>query len=276
MLTRVDVQSENPFYLNIRDARPTDSIIVEKIEGLSPPDVDLFMGDYARDGGFYSGRRVPPRTVIFTLMINPNYKNDESTSGLRRFLYKTFMDPFIEGDSVGFILKDDELPDRTLSGYTEKFEGDIFSDDTTVQITVRCPNPYLRDYSQTVLDMIGPSSPFTYNGSAEAGLIMSAEIVVSTDTLVFDLNGKKMALTYPFVVGDTVVINTNRGNRSIRLVREVADVSTTTDILYSLQTGSNWLEIHSESNIISAYGVTETSAVANLTEIRYYAQHWGI
>lgn len=276
MLTRVDVQSENPFYLNIRDARPTDSIIVEKIEGLSPPDVDLFMGDYARDGGFYNGRRVPPRTVVFTLLINPNYKKNESTSGLRRFLYKTFMDPFVEGDSVGFVLHDDELPDRVFNGYTEKFEGDIFSDDTTVQITLRCPNPYLRDYSQTVIDMMGPSSPFVYSGSAEAGLIMSSEIMVNSDTLTFDLNGKTMILKYPFVVGDVVVANTIRGNRSIRLTREVAGVSTTTDILYSLQTGSYWLEIHSENNIISAYGASSGSAVANLTEIRYHAQHWGI
>ena len=50
MLTRVDVQSENPFYLQIRDARPSDSIHVAKIEGLGPPDIDIQMGDYARDG----------------------------------------------------------------------------------------------------------------------------------------------------------------------------------------------------------------------------------
>lgn len=276
MLTRVDVQSENPFYLNIRDARPTDSIIVEKIEGLSPPDIDLFMGDYARDGGFYSGRRVPPRTVIFTLLLNPNYRNGETADGLRRMLYRAFLDPFIDSDNPGFRLKDDELPERIFSGYTEKFEGDIFSDDTTVQITVRCPDPYLRDYEQTSLELIGPSSPFNYSGDAETGMIVTAEIVVATDVLVLDLNERKMVLSYPFSAGDKVVVNTNRGSRSIRLTREVGGVTTTTDILYARVPETPWLEIHSASNTIQAYGSSETSAVANITELKYYARYWGI
>src|SRR5688500_12071057 len=118
MLTSVDVQSENPFVLEIRNAMPTDSVIVEKIEGLGPPDVDLFMGDYARDGGYYSGRRVPPRNVTFTLRVNPNYKVNESVSGLRNMLYKAFMDPFTNTDGLSFILHDDELPDRFVQGHT--------------------------------------------------------------------------------------------------------------------------------------------------------------
>lgn len=276
MLTRVDVQSENPFYLNIRDARPTDSIIVEKIEGLSPPDVDLFVGDYARDGGFYGGRRVPPRTVVFTLGLNPNYRNGESASGLRRMLYKAFLDPFIDGDSLGFILKDDEVPDRVIVGYTEKFEGDYFSDDTTVQITVRCPNPYLVDAQQTVLSLMGTSSPFSYSGTAETGLIISSKVTVPTNDLTIDLNGKLLALEYAFQVDDVVTINTNKGSRSIRLTRTSGGVTTTTDILYALVTGSTWLEVHSTQNTIKAYGATDSSVVADIVEVRFNAQHWGI
>lgn len=276
MLTRVDVLSENPFTVEIRDARPTDSIIVEKIDGLNPPDIDIFMGDYARDGGYYGGRRVPPRTVTFTFRLNPNYKLNESVDGLRRMLYKIFMDPFSDRDELGFVLHDDELSPRAFSGYTEKFETEIFSKDTYVDITVRAPNPYLLDMNQTVIELDGPSSPFPYTGSAETGLVVDLEIVVATSVLTIDINGKQMILENSFQVGDQVMINTIRGVRAITLTRTESGTTTAKNILYTLKKGTKWLELHSPSNVIKAYGETESSAVASLKKVRFRGQHWGI
>lgn len=274
MLTRVNVLSENPFYLNIRDSRPSDSIIVEKIEGLNPPTIDLFMGDYARDGGYYSGRRVPPRDVTMTLLLNPNYNNNESVSGLRTMLYKAFMDPFVSGDNLVITLEDDELADRYISGFTEKFETDIFSDGTSVEVSFRCPNPYILDYSETVNVGSGPTVPFEYNGSAETGFIIRADIVASTSTLSFDLNGKIFSLSYSFLVGDKVLIDSRRGSRKIQVTRTTGGVTTTTDILYA-KSSLEWLELHSKSNLLKAAGAGGT-AVANITEIRFRGSHWGI
>lgn len=271
MLTRVDVLSENPFYLNIRDARPTDSIIVEKIEGLGPPDIDTFMGDYARDGGSYGGRRVPPRSVVFTLALNPNFKLDEDHSGLRRLLYRAFFDPFSDSDGVKILLKDDMMDDRYVFGYVSSFECDIFVEDPIAVITMLCPDPYIRDEQVSVLTAEGPTVPFAYNGSAETGVQIKATITTGTPVLNIDINGKIMQINYVFLAGDEVVLNTNRGSRGLTVTR----AGETTPILYAL--GSTyWHEIHAPENVMRAYGSSDSSVVANITEISTQGRHWGV
>lgn len=276
MLTRVDVQSENPFYLNIRGAKPTDSIRCEKIEGLDPPGVSLFMGDYARDGGSYGGRRVPPRPVIFTFSLNPNYKEGETVDGLRKLLYKAFLDPFVTADSLTIILHDDTVSDWFFQGYTEKFEGDPFSDDTTVKISMLCPNPYLQDVDMTEFVASGPTYPFTYSGTAETGIIIAAEFNTSADFVTLDLNGVQMFLDYDFLTDDILLIDTRRGSRKIQVERTVGPDTTITNILYAKTPESTWLELHSPVNTLKIYGDTTSDIVANLTDISFQAQHWGI
>lgn len=272
MLTRVDVQSENPFYLKIRDARPTDSIILEKIEGLDPPAIDLFMGDYARDGGFYSGRRVPPRNIVLTLRLNPNYKNDESVSGLRQLLYKAFIDPFDGADTVNLILHDDELADRYISGNVEKFETDVFSDEAVVTISMMCPNPYILDLVSTSLVGSGPQITFDYEGTAETGFILDVNITASTSYLQLDLNDRIMGLNYAFSSGDVVHINTVRGARQI----QVTAGGITTNILYTLAAGGTWLEIHKPSNVLKVYGESAGALVGNVGTLVFRSAHWGV
>lgn len=346
MLTKVTVLSENQFDLEIRNAMPTDSIIVEKIEGLGPPDVNLFMGDYARDGGTYGGRRALPRNVILTLGLNPNYADNETVDGLRLLLYKAFMDPYVASDGLILVLQDDTFADRYILGYTDKFDGDVFSDDTTVRIELQCPNPYILDSAMTELVASGPTFPFTYEGSAETGLIITAEMTTTSSIVTFDLNGTKMYLDYVFADNDVIKVNTIRGQRRIQVygpqavtnreltsdvatltvaahgyavgdmvtVKEIptdtffngtfiitavttntfsyalvhADVASTassglvyteadsTDILYALGDESKWLELHSVSNTLKAYGATDATVVANLTNIDFRGQHWGV
>lgn len=277
MLTRVDVQSENPFFLNIRDARPTDSIIVAKIEGLDPPDIDLFMGDYARDGGYYGGRRVPPRDVTYTLEYNPNYKLNETVSGLRQMLYKAFLDPFADKKNVDIILHDDEVVDRYYTGYTSKFDGDIFSDDTTAQIVMRCPNPYIMDRDISAILGLGPTLPFEYAGTAETGVIIDATMTAASTWLQLELGGRVMVLNYGFQLGDKVYINTIRGQRRIQVTRTVAGVTTTTDILFALVSSpTSWLDIHSEANELKSYGATDSTIVATISKLQFRAQYWGV
>lgn len=275
MLTRVDVQSENPFYLQIRDARPTDSIIVEKIEGLDPPDIDLFVGDYARDGGFYSGRRVPPRHPVLTLSLNPNYKENESASGLRKLLYRAFVDPFDGIDSVSLILHDDEIADRYITGNTEKFECDIFSDDPVATISMTCPNPYLLDVALTSIPAVGPQLSFPYLGSAETGFELYVTILINTSVLKINLNGRIMVITFDFQAGDVFYINTNRGSRKLTMTRVISSVPTTIDILYALTT-TTWVDIHAESNVMKVYGALTTNLIAKMTQLNFRGMHWGI
>jgi hypothetical protein len=73
---------------------------------------------------------------------------------LRELLYQAFMDPLVEADYVKVNLYDDLGRVRYLVGYTEKFETEIFDVETMTQISMICPDPYLRDDSETVVSNV--------------------------------------------------------------------------------------------------------------------------
>lgn len=294
MLTRVDVQSENPLQLHLEDARPDDSIIVDKIEGLDPPDIDLFLGDYARDGGFYNGRRVGKRNVVFYLTLNPNYTKNETVSDLREQLYRAFIEPRAAGDDVRIDLLDSVKPPRYISGYTEKLETTIFSKEKELMVSLVCPNPYIYNVDETVTNANGPSVGFPYEGTAETGVEVKLQLTSASPTLNLVVNnGSPMILNYPFEIGDIVYINTRRGERKIQLTHGGAISATgvitggnTSNILYSQTATSRWLELHraivvpvtnpTGQNTMKAYGVNLTDSVASVKQIKSRGSWWGI
>lgn len=224
MLTQIDVDSENAFFVPILGATPKDSLLIRKVTGLGPPDIQLFIGDYARDGGIYQGRRVGNRNVVLTVDLNPNPALGETIAGLRELLYKAFVDPQVDADYIKLTLHDDEGNTRYLVGYTEKFETEIFDVDTMAQISIICPDPYIRDDTETVVApadyLTNPNSgwttvPFAYAGTAETGFEVEILITVATSTLTLENNGKKMIINRAFAVGDRVLIGTVRGSRYV-------------------------------------------------------------
>ena len=276
MLTRVDVLSENPFQLKIRDAKPTDSIIVDRIEGLTPPAVDLYMGEYARDGGFYNGRRVPPRNPVITLTLNPNFSKGESMDGLRDLVYRAFLDPRPDTDEITLLLHDDTLPLRSLSGHTETIEGDPWSRDPTLQIAMRCPNPYILGLDTIQQGVGGPLITVIYPGSAESGFVADITFTTSSSHLYLQTSNRApMILKHPFQFGDNVVVNSKPGELSVKLTRDGVE----SNILYSSTADSRWQFLRGGSNEIRVYGVSTNNTkptVATLNSVRYRPTYWGI
>lgn len=275
MLTRIDVDSENAFYVPILGASPKDSLLIRSIAGLGPPDVDLFIGDYARDGGFYQGRRVAKRNVVFTFDLNPNPALGETVAGLRALLYKAFVDPQVDADYIKINLHDDEGRVRYLVGYTEKFEAEPFSVETVCQISIVCPDPYIRDNVKTVLtDPTGwVTVPFAYTGTAETGFEVEITITAPTSVLTLENNGKTMIISRNFFAGDVVKINTNRGSRSLTVTHPG---STTEPLIAGLSPLSPWLELHSQSNVMKVYGETQSDIVGAVKSLSYTQSYWGV
>ncbi len=295
MLSRVVVQSENPFYLELANARPDDSIIVNRIEGLDPPDIDLFVGDYARDGGFYSGRRVGKRNPVLYLSLNPNFALGETVSGLRELLYRAFIDPNVAGDDVRVELQDDERATRYFTGYTEKIESSIFDKETDVTISMLCPNPYLLSVDESTFNVGGTTIPFLYSGTAETGLEIKVLVTSATNIVTLVLNSVwVMTLNLPtgFEPGDLIYVNTRKGERKIQLTRGgtigsdgVISGGVTPDIYYTLTADSKWLELHklpinsgnpTGQSTLVVYGADSSSAVANIKQIKFRAAWWGV
>jgi hypothetical protein len=306
MLSRVvvnahqpNLQSEFELTLELENARPDDSIIVDKIDGLDPPDIDLYLGDYARDGGYYSGRRVGKRNPVFHLTLNPNYAEDETVSDLREALYRAFIDPRAAGDDVRVDLIDDRKPPRYFSGFTEKIESPIFAKETELVVSMVCPNPYIFNVEESELNVNGVTIPFLYEGTAETGVEAKFVITSNTSVLTIVVNGGlPMVLNYSFLKDDIVYINTRRGERKIQLTRGVqgnpASISSTglisggvtSSILYALSQDSRWLELHRVppnpatnplgQSLMSAYGYSPTNTIANIKQIKSRGAWWGI
>lgn len=275
MLTQIDVDSENAFYVAILGAKPKDSLLISSITGLTPPDVTLFIGDYARDGGIYQGRRVGNRNVVLTFTLNPNPALGETVAGLRELLYKAFMDPLVDADYIKLGLHDDQGRLRYVVGYTEKFEGEIFDPEPLAQISIICPDPYIRDDAATVLTH--PTGwttvPFTYAGTAETGFEALIYINGATNTLTLENNGKTMVINRTFAAGDIVRVNTVPGALWVGVTTApAAEIS----ILGSLSPASPWLQLHSQHNTMKVYGATSTDLVAAIRSLTYTQSYWGV
>lgn len=279
MLTQVDVVYENAdgpqaLALPILGVTPKESLLIRKITGLNPPDANLFIGDYARDGGLYQGRRVGKRNVVITIDLNPNPALGQTVKGLRELLYRILMDPLVDADHTQFVFHDDDAPTTYLYGYAESLESELFGEETMIQASIICPEPYIKDLSETVhLHETGwITVPFEYEGTAETGFELEIHFTNNSNTLTLANNGRSMIISYPFLSGDVVKLNTNRGERSVFLERGGVDLP----LIAHLSTSSRWLEIHSQRNSMTVYGATTSSRPAVIKSLVYRANYWGI
>lgn len=300
MLTQIDVifadssGDETALALPILGVTPKESLLIRKVTGLDAPDRDLFIGDFSRDGGIYQGSRVGNRNVVMTLDLNPNPALGETVRGLRDLLYKTFMDPLIDADYVELVLHDDDDNVRNLYGYTEKLETEIFDSETMAQVSMICPDPYIRDVVERVL--LNPSGiwnivPFTYGGTAETGF--EVEVHMSADVAVLNLtnNNKTMVITDTLTSGTAVYVNTSRGTRDVRkatisqadAVRTAHPTWTLSEVwaelvrigqglpmIAKLSNTSPWLQLHSQSNTMTV------NAGTGVKRLVYRSSYWGV
>lgn len=288
MLTSIDVESDNSFNIPILGATPKDSILVRQITGLNPPDLNLFIGDYARDGGIYQGRRVGNRNIVMTFELNPNPALGETVPGLREKLYKAFYDPLAEADylKMNFNLDDDRV--LYAVGYGERIETEIFSAETLMQISIICPDPYLRDNEATIHENSAgwTTVPFTYNGTASTGFEVEIKVGASTPKLILANNTVtndtdsplyprgRMILNRAFAANDIITINTVRGHRRIWLTPGAG--GPTVSLFADLTPTSPWLELHSQNNTMMVYGNTPSNLPAVITKLTHVTSYWGI
>jgi hypothetical protein len=270
MLTQVILETSDPMTFNIDAADPDEIVILKSISGLTPGDVNLFTGDFARNGGYYQGRRVGQRFPVFNLKLNENYVDDIRISDIREMLYRQFYEPQANSDGVQVKLVDDRKPDRYFIGYTDKWQGDIFSKDTSAQISTVCVDAFLQSVAETTLTTPGGwlTVPILYDGTADTGIELSLKVVGTTSTIVVENNDQTMVLEGSFVADDIVTINTIEGQRAIKL----NDV----DVMASLTAASDWLALKAANNLLKVYGSVAGDGKVVATSYTYRSAWWGV
>lgn len=270
MLTEAIIQTSTPTSLKIDDVASDEILILTSISNLSSVKVTQFMGDFAREGSYYQGRRAERRNPVFNFKLNPNYAENIEVSDIREMLYRMFMEPLRDADGVQVLLKDDRKPDRYFIGYTESIETDAWVKDQTVQVSTITVDAYLRsaELTSAVNNLGWFTIPMTYEGSADTGLVMTIKLLGNSDRVTIQNGTDLMKFERPFAIGDILEVNTTQGQRSILLNGE--------DTMSAMTSDSSWMQIKEQGNVLKAYGTTEGDGLVVLTSYSYRAAWWGI
>lgn len=270
MLTEAIIQTLIPTSLKIDGVSQDEILILESISGLSDVKVNLFTGEFAREGGYYQGRRAEPRNPVFNFRLQPNYNLGIMANDIREMIFRMFMEPFPGSDAVKILLKDDKLPDRYVLAYTESIKAEMFTKEMTAQCSLMTVDAYLRSDEETSGEnALGWFSlPVPYLGSADTGLRMTVRVERFTPTIYIANGDDFFVLEGSFNRGDIIEISTIQGERAILLNGE--------DNMALLTPASRWLTLNENSNTIKVFGNEVGDGKALLIAYSYRAAWWGI
>lgn len=245
--------------------RPSNRYILKGIDGLTPPEVDIF-----KEKGVYQGRFVHDRQMIIRFGVNPNFAIGETVASIRQMLYG-LVSPGAD-DSIQIQLMNGPNVVVVARGYISKFEAVPFSKDPEVQITIDCDSPYFESESDIVEV---PSSKASYtidnDGTASSGFVQTVTFTapLSSWTLWTDPGhiGAKITLDYDFQTDDELIFDTREDKYSVRRIRG----SNNSSILKAMTPESTWLQLHPGMNTFYT-----SSQSFSWGSVVYRSQYWGI
>lgn len=268
--------------LNIFDPFSTGINVID-IDGIGPGKATINTVDiYGRDGSAFNSARKPRRDITITL----EFLDKPSVETVRHKTYKHF--PLKQ--EVTLIFRTDER-ELYITGRVESNEPKIFQQKESAVIVVSCFDPNFRkvlhdgegvltfsnleggltfpinnevgNKSLEFAELVANSmQSFYYDGDSPTGALVRMEAaygpvvdpVIENHTTgeVFSVSTSKVPVAGGFVLGDTISINTNPGQKAIDLSRG----DTNTSALRAVVPGSNWLTIVPGENVLSYSAVS--------------------
>lgn len=259
--------------------------ILHDMTGLGPPTASVNTSKVAtKDGSKYNSARAEERNIVLPMYFTPIPTIEDA----RHRSYKYF--PLKKPVILAFKTDNRECQ---IVGYVETNEPDICSDREGCQVSIICPNPYFSSVYDTVTSFSGVEAAFEfpfsnedttnphiefgkivvkaenlvwYEGDAESGvqIRITASATVKNITIYnVDTRGtmhiyhdKLVALTGSGIVkGDEIIITTDKGSRSVILLRN----GKSTNILNAIDPRNDeWFSLTKGDNIF-AYTADEGS-----------------
>lgn len=213
---------------------PNNNYIVE-LEGLTDFEVAInttIAGNSS--GSVYNSSRTEEREIPLSIM--PRGDVEKNRIALYRY--------FVAEKPVKIFYKNGSR-DVFIEGRVQKFGGSLFSDKETLDLSVLCPQPYWQSVSEIVTDIsdVLPAFSFPFaieadgipfseiekgldkvvvnNGDVESGIIIEmqadGEVI---NPIIYDAYGGSFALNYTMQAGDLITINTYKGQKSVKLLRD--------------------------------------------------------
>lgn len=282
MIKSITVKNYLNDQIKLELMRPEKSgFIVRSIDGLGPVKANINVTDISTgDGGVFNSSRLDKRNIVIDLIFLQTEK--ESIEDIRQKSYKYF--PIKK--KVHLTVETDNHTSE-IDGYVESNEPNIFSNSEGTNISIICPDPffYSAKDNETLFSGVEPTFEFAfennstsesllemgsiqnkneqiivYDGNAEIGMSIYIHALgdASNITIANNLTKEKMVINtdklktlmgtdYAIISGDTIIINTTKGNKSITLLRE----GISTNILNCVDRGSKWFTLVKGDNIFS-------------------------
>lgn len=227
--------------------------------GITPSDGIINMAEMpTQDGARFNSSRVQSRNLI----VNFDIRGEGEIVRQRRInLYR-----YIKTKQPVRIYVANDQRSAYIDGYVERLDdaGTIFSDRERFQLSIICPDPYFRDndtgeqvitFSSTIPMFTFPfgiddpipisvrttdySKVIMNDGDAETGVILTVKAIGNVeDPIIYNQStGETMSFDISMVAGDELVINTIRGEKSVKRIRNGA----TTNVLNLMTPGSDWI-----------------------------------
>ena len=229
---------------------------VINIEGLNPPKANINTSPVAMmDGQKFKSARLEIRNIVLTIKVNGNAEEN------RLHLYEYFA----TGKLCKIYYKNDSR-NVFIEGYCETIECPLFTMNQQMQVSIICPDPYLKSLLAIYSDISKEYAAFEFPFDIEEEGIEFACLDPDRETTVMNggeiESGLKITLTarsgnvaYPIIYdvdtneflklnavlqeGDVVIITTNKGNKTIKKISNAVE----TNIINSLEAGSTWFQL---------------------------------
>lgn len=253
------IENSNNEILELTDAEDRWQIV--SINGLNPPQAQINLTPIAgMDGAKFNSSKLETRNIVLMLKIKGEVEDN------RQYLYQFFRTK--EWCRFYFANKNRDV---FIDGRIETCEVGLFEFGQTMQVSILCPQPYFRSVDETSDSLSSTVSmfefPFAINVSepvafskidltqsvnivnrseAGSGMILTATFSGEVNDLkIFnETTGETFELEYQFEEGDKVVVNTNKGEKSIRLIRDAVE----RNLFSALVKGSTFFQLRTGDN----------------------------
>ena len=219
------------------------------VAGITPPKANINTSELASmDGSAFNSSKLQNRNIVLTIQPTGNIESG------RLLLYQYFKPK--QPISLEITTANRNV---VIAGYVENMEIDLNANPQKVQVSIICPDPWFKAKTAQVITLDTNPKTITSESDDEVGAIFTATMsgAVSNPVFTDSTTGQSFGLSYDFVSGDKLILNTRRGEKSVSVLRS----GVTTNLLNYITASSKWIALATGSNSI---GYSATSGVANM------------
>lgn len=250
-------------YDEIIELTHNQNYTISGITGLNPVNATINTSNLsAMDGRIFNGSRKEQRNIVLTVFID----GDIEENRLRLYKYAPPKHP------ITFYFKN-ESRDVFIEGYVESHEIDLFENRQAAQISIICPQPAFKSIEDSSIEFSSIEAAFEFEFAIESEGIEFSSIIQNNEQLILNSGDietgmiielsaigtvknpviynretrESFALNITMQESDLITINTNSGEKSVKLLRNGVE----TNIINYANLQNDWFILRYGDNIFT-------------------------